>query len=269
MSGYQSFYTTADDTTAMTIFGALYYSSMLVLVIFLILVFVHFTISPIFALTANEPGIIVISGTADRELAYTSTAATPNTPRNTGMPQTALPDICNYTIGFDLRVTSLPPTTYPVGILYRAGLRNSRPAPLPPVTGYDRASSTQLSGTYDETNIIVSVQAATKKIQVTLVTTGTNGTVEKSMETPIEPDFAKPFRLAIVVADSFVEVYMNGSLKSTINTPNPLKQITGTDFYPPVVAPDVGGITLSNMSMWPRLLTSKEIRTYEAAPMTP
>ena len=253
----------------MSIFGALYYSSMFILVIFLILVFVHFTVSPIFALTANEPGIIVISGTSDREMAYTTTAATPNAARNAGIPRTALPDICNYTIGFDLVVTSLPPTTYPVGILYRAGLSSSNPAPLPPVIGYNRASPTQLSGTYDKTNIIVSAQAATKKIQVTLITTGTDGIVEKSMETPIEPDFTKPFRLAIVVADSFVEVYMNGSLKSTINLVDPLKQITATDFYPPVVPPEVGGITLRNMSMWPRILSSKEIRTYEATPMTP
>jgi hypothetical protein len=268
MSSYQSFYTTADDTTAMTIFGALYYSSMIILVIFLILVFVHFTVSPIFALTANDAGIIIISGTGDREMAYTTTAATPNTPRNRGIPLTALPDICNYTIGFDLRITSLPQTTYPVGILYRAGLSSSNPAPLPPVSGYASARANLLSGIYDQTNIIVTADGVTKKIQVTLITTGTNGIVEKSMETPIEPDLAKPFRLAIVMADSFVEVYMNGSLKSTINITNPLKQITGTDFYPPVVESDVAGITLKNMSMWPRLLTSKEIRTYEATPVS-
>ena len=50
--------------------------------------------------------------------------------------------------------------------------------------------------------------------------------------------------------------------------PSGLKQIQNTDFYPPVVPPEVGGITIANMAMWPRLLTSREIRAFESAPMS-
>jgi hypothetical protein len=272
MSSYSSFYSTSEDITGISVFGALYYSALLILVIFLILLAVHFTMFPIFALTANEAGIIVLSGTGDREMAYTTIAATPNTPRNSMIPRTTLPDICNYTIGFDIKINATTQTNtqvYPIGIVYRAPLSPKPTPPLPPVI-YASARATNLSAVYQNTNIIVWADGTTKDIQVTLITTDENNLIiEKSMDKLITPDSKKPWsRFTIVVADSFVEVYMNGSLKSTLNTPNTLKQITATDFYPPVVGPEVGGITIANMSMWPRILTSKEIRTYEGGPMS-
>lgn len=88
------------------------------------------------------------------------------------------------------------------------------------------------------------------------------------MKTPIVPVLGKWFRLTIVLADSFAEIYVNAALVSTLNTEgNTLRQIESNDFYPPVVEADVGGITIANMSMWPRILTSKEIRAYESGPM--
>jgi len=261
MSSYQSFYTTAQDTTAMSVFGALYYGSLLILVIFLILLVVHFTVFPIFALTADEPGIIVISGTADREMAFTKQDATPMTARNKNIPRTALPDICNYTIGIDVTMNqNIVKYDYPIPILYRAtaGLSTLDAKTVTPAA---------FSGKYGSTNIIIWANGIQKDIFVTLITTdANNATVEKTTPKGITPDFTKTFRLAVVVADSFVEVYVNGSLKATLNTSLSLKQIQHTDFYPPVV--DDGGITVGNMSMWPRILTSKEIRTYESTPMS-
>jgi len=243
----------------MSIFGFLYYSSLSILIIFLILVFVHYTIFPIFALTANDPGIIIISGTGDREMAYKNNDATPANQRNKTIPRTTLPDICNYTIGVDVKIDPSTQTNmqrYPIAILYRD---------TAPVTSYASATTTKLSDVYQNTNLIVWADGVSKEIQVTVVT----ASGEKSMSAMIRPDSKTTwFRLTIVMADSFVEVYMNGSLKSTINVPGSLKQITGTDFFPPVIAPDIGGITIANMSMWPRLLSSKEIRVYESAPMS-
>ena len=198
-------------------------------------------------------------------MAYKNNDSVPTNPRNKNIPRTTLPDICNYTIGIDIKID--PPVqknmqNYPIVILYR----DSKP-----VTSYAAAkntglgAATKLSDVYQNTNILVWAEGQSKDIQVTLVT----GAGEKSMNLLLRPDSRTAwFRLTIVVADSFAEIYMNGSLKATINTPDGLKQITGTDFFPPVVEPEVGGITVANMAMWPRLLTSKEIRLYESAPMS-
>jgi hypothetical protein len=89
------------------------------------------------------------------------------------------------------------------------------------------------------------------------------------MDKPITQIYVSTwFRLTVVVASSFTEVYVNGSLISTINTTNTLKQIQGKEFYPPPVASDAGGVQIANMAMWPRLLTAKEIRAYESKPMS-
>lgn len=285
MYGYTSFYTTAETTTGLSVFGAVYYGSIGLLMIFLILVFVHFTISPIFALTANDPGIIVISGTGDRELSYTATDGNvplPANPRNLKLSRTQLPS-CNYTIGLDIKIDTndprITPLNYPVVILYR-DTANVTGALGPPPRGYMATTATttpdgtitgNLNTVYKNTNILLWADGGRKDIQVTLITTDKNGsTVDISMKTPIVPKTNKWFRLTIVVANSFAEIYTNGALVSTINTGgNALRQIESNDFYPPMVTADIGGISIANMSMWPRILTSKEIRAYESTSMTP
>jgi len=279
MSGYSSFYTTDQGSVGVTIFGAFYYGSILLFSIFILLILVHFTITPIFALTANEPGVLVLSGTGDREMAYTTSDGnmpTPTNPRNAKLSKTQLPS-CNYTMGLDILIDSTKQTQYPVPILYRDSTHVTG-ALGPPPRGYMAGNaSTDLTTTttgnlntlYKNTNIIVWAGGSNKDIQVTLVTTDTNGdTVDISMKTPIVPVLGKWFRLTIVLADSFAEIYVNAALVSTLNTEgNTLRQIESNDFYPPVVEADVGGITIANMSMWPRILTSKEIRAYESGPM--
>lgn len=259
MSSYSSFYSTSYDTTAVSIFGVLYYGSLAVLVIFLILVAVHFTMFPIFALTANDPGIIVVSGTSDRELAYTSSdnnTPVPANARNKKLPKTTLPDICNYTIGVDVWVDDTKRVNHLEPIFYR----DKKPVGLTDASTVTTEAS--LASKYSSTNIIAWTTGDTKQLNVTLI----GISEQKSMTTPLPTDNKKWFRLTVVLADSFAEVYINGSLKSTINMPSGLKQIQNTDFYPPVI--DGGGITIANMAMWPRLLSSKEIRTFESAPMS-
>lgn len=267
MSSYSSFYATSDGSIGVSIFGYLYYGALLIFVIFLILVFVNFTVYPIFALTANDPGIIVISGTGDRELAYTSSDQNPALPgnaRNKKIPQTTLPDICNYTLGVDVLVSTITPQnqkTYPIPIFYRDSAA---------VVTYADATVTSLASTYKNTNIIVWADGTTKDIQVTLITTDSDGAIiPKSMDKPITQIYVSTwFRLTLVVASSFTEVYVNGSLISTINNTTTLKQIKDKDFYPPPVTSDAGGIRIANMAMWPRLLTAKEIRAHESKAMT-
>jgi len=261
MSDYSSFYTTPTGTAGVSVFGALYYGSLSVFVIFLILVFVHFTVYPIFALTPNDPGIIVVSGTSDRELAYTLNDGNPPKPenaRNKNIKRTTLPP-CTYTLGVDVYIDDTIKTQYPLPIFYRARA---------PLSSTDAAAPRPLSEIYTDTNIIAWCQPDTKEVQVALVTTTSDGTtVQKSMDRAYAPPNKKTFRLTIVVADSFAEVYINGGLLSTINAANALKSISETDFYPPVVEHGVGGVSIGNMAMWPRLLTSKEIRAYESGPM--
>ena len=276
-TGYSNFYTTSEDTTAITVFGILFYGALLGLVILLILVFVHFTITPIFALTVNDPGIVTLtSGIGDREMAYT-TLPGPLVSRVSSLstaPFTTLPPICTYTIGLDVYDTpgtmSRIDKSYP--ILYRDTLANKQG-----LVGYDidlTSYSNQVKTLYGNTNIIVWMNDA-RKLVVSLVTYNASGAYMLQSLDPIQ--VSKPltqlwYRLTIVMGDTFAEVYINGNLQGTIVTAgNTIMSLQNTDFYPPPVAfstqTNGGSVAIANMAMWPRLLTSKEIRTYEGAPV--
>lgn len=277
MSGYSNFYTTSEDTTALTVFGVLFYGAIVGLIILLILVFVHFTVTPIFALTVNDPGIVTLtSGIGDREMAYTKLPG-PLVSRVSTLstaPFTTLPPICTYTIGLDVYDTpgtrSVIQKSYP--ILYRDTLANKKP-----LVGYDidlTAYSNEVKTLYGNTNIIVWMNDA-RKLVVSLVSYNASGAYMLQSLNPIQVSLAGTtlwYRLTIVVGDTFAEVYINGNLQGTIVTAgNTLVSLQNTDFYPPPVAYSTqangGSVVIANMAMWPRLLTSKEIRTYEGAPV--
>jgi hypothetical protein len=243
-------------------------------ILFLLLVFINTTMYPIFSFSMNETGLIRIPLSTDRELSYTKTGSAIATKRrdtDTGNKdnKTALPVCCNYTIGVDIHIDGgLTPITYPNVLLYRD-------LQVPSVTATAAAAATKanLGAKYPNTNIIVWLDRSTNNLNVTLVTKdiGLNDTLQHLP--PIENvPLNKAFRLTIVLADSFIEVYMNGELERTMQITGNLKGIgsatASTDFYPPITEYRQGGVKISHMSMWPRVISSREIRAYEATPMS-
>ena len=232
---------------------------------------------PIFALSVNDPGVILIPTSTDRELAYKKDGDAISVKRrgtdtgNTGN-KTTLPASCNYTIGVDMFINGgLVPVTYPNVVLYRDVYN------LPQATIDTRddpqVTKNNLHEKYTNTNILVWLQKDTNNLNVTLVTLDA-AQREKLQHLPSIENVPlnKTFRLAIVLADSFIEVYVNGGLERSMQISGNLKSIgtsvAPTDFYPPITPFAAGGVKISNMSMWPRVITSKEIRTYEAVPMS-
>lgn len=239
-----------------SVFSVLYYSSLFILVIFLILLFIHFTIAPIFALTADNPGIIVISGAGDRELSYTDTIYLPSSQNKRTPPgkTTRLPQ-CSYTIGFDIKIKGKISANR-TAVLYRATSVSDQF-----LTGIQNCANPNCF-TFPETNILVSTKGPLDIITVELIDSN-NKKVEMDKEITIS---ALWMRLCIVLADTFAEVYVNGELFSTIVVGN-LKQVgSTTDFFPPT---NTNLISISHVSMWPRILSPKEIRYYESKPMNP
>lgn len=230
------------------VFSMLYYTSLFTLVIFLILLFIHFTITPIFALTADNAGIIVISGAGDRELSYTNELYTAESSNKRTPPNktTRLPQ-CSYTIGFDIKKVDQTRPTGRIAVLYRA-------------TGVKSGPITYTN--FNQTNILVSTtEEAADLITVELVSSkGVVVGMKKSISLTNSWQ-----RISIVLADTFAEVYLNGTQVSTIVIDD-LKQVgSTTDFFPP----NDSSVEISHMSMWPRILSPKEIRYYESKPMNP
>ena len=268
-----------EQSSGAMVFSALYYTSLFVFVIFLILIFVHFMITPIFALTGDDPGIFVISGSSDRELYYTGTEdiATPGRMRMTDTVDpnkkkpTTLPS-CSYTMGVDLYIskTNARPTAYEYNIplLYRSSKGKSNGVNTPPVTPVTGA----FKNVYTETNVILSLSRDLEEIHLTCIsTTGNNINTElkttkgiKTTGSTIQKNSGGWFRVTFVLGPTFAELYLNGEYVETIIVPS-LLQISENDFWPPPVQNP--GIKIKNVSMWPRILTPNEIRRYEKEPL--
>ena len=285
LSSYSTYFGNAYSSATVSVSGALFFFSLIVFVIFLILIFIHYTFFPVFALSVNDPGFIPVPTSTDRELSFKkSSLATPSTRRDTdnglqtittGTPpvtlnKTSLPSCGSYTIAADVFIDGgLKPIAYPNVILYRDIADNSDTLAEAP-----NAVASTLHETYARTNILAWLDPHTNDLQITVVAIDIGGQQRlQSLQPPIQNvPLNKYFRLAIVLADSFVEIYINGGLERSMQINGNLKQIgdstTSTDFYPPITDPSIGGVKMGNMSMWPRVITSKEIRAYEAAPMT-
>ena len=271
-----------EQSSGAMVFSALYYTSLFVFIIFLILVFVHFMITPIFALTGDDPGIFVISGSSDRELYYTGTddKATPGRMRMTDTVDpnkkkpTTLPS-CSYTMGVDIYVSKdrAGPSTYEydIPLLYRSSKRNSNglqspPVPLP-------TSGTAFKNLYTETNVILSLSRDLEEIHLIRISASKSDNVKEEVKTKngiktsgstIQKNSGGWFRVTFVLGPTFAELYLNGEYVETIIVPS-LLQITENDFWPPPVINT--GIQIKNVSMWPRILTPNEIRRYEKEPL--
>lgn len=262
----------AQQGLAGSAFGILFILSITLLITFLILTFVHYAIYPVLSFTIADPAIITIPTATDRELSYTKEAATPNVrrDRDSKLALTSMPTCSVYTIGADVYINGgQKPIAYPNVILYRDLSDNSSTISAAP-----RATAEALNDTYENSNIIVWLDQATNDLNITLVTIDVGmGEELQSLSPPIQNvPLNKSFRLAIVLSDTFMEVYINGQMQRTMPIHGNLKEAgqstNTTDFYPPVADFSTGGVKISNMSMWPRVLTSKEIRAFEAVPMS-
>ena len=267
--GYSSGYSSGSSGSA---FGFLFILSLTVFIIFLILTFINYTMFPIFSFSPNDSALITIPNATDREVAYTRDPAVPNLRRDkdTKLDATSLPLCCIYTIGADILINGgLKPISYPNVILYRDLESNASTLSKAP-----KATASTLNMVYTNTNILVWMDQHTNDLNITLVTVDVGGAENlQTMSPPVQNvPLNKTFRLALLVADSFVELYINGQLERTIAIQGNLKQAgqstNATDFYPPVADESTGGVRISNMSMWPRILSSKEIRAFEADPMS-
>ena len=259
-------------TVAKSAFGGLFFLSLAVFVIFLVLTFINYTLYPIFSFSVNDSALITIPTASDREYSYSTTTAVPNLRRDQDRGGTTtpsqLPAGCTYTIGADIFIDGgLTPIRYPNVILYR-DLSNNTATLTRSVT----ATRTSLNTSYPNSNIILWLDNATTDLMLSLVTLDNLGGDVLNTYTVIKNvPLQKTFRLVMIVTDSFVEIYKNGQMETTVTMEGSIKvfgsSTSSTDFYPPVAGAGTGGITLANMSMWPRVLTSKEVRAFEATPI--
>ena len=235
------------------LFGILFTASLIILILFLILVFINYTIYPIFSFSPNDNGLISIPTASDRKLSFTKTPAASDLSANfIGLPTSS------YTLGADIYLSgTFMLAEIPRVILYRASKAVA-----------DAGTVDSLLSTYPETNFILWLDPVKNDLYVSVITMGDGG--GKSIETsePIENvPIRKVFRVAVVFTPNFVELYINGKLERSMIIQGGLLAVNETTNIYSSIKPIQQNVMLANLSLWPRVLTAREINVNESAPM--
>ena len=122
------------------VFGVLYYISLTVFVVFLLLMFINYAIYPIFSFSPNDLALVTIPSASDKQTAFITGPAAYNTPTNFKK----IP-LCSYTIGADIYLSgNFMLAEIPRVILYRGSEEV--------ISG---GTANSLQSTYSQSNIIV------------------------------------------------------------------------------------------------------------------
>jgi hypothetical protein len=222
----------------------LFYISLFVFVLFILLIVIHYTVTPIFSFAPNQPGLFNVPTVSDVQTAYTTGPAPSELAANISSMCTK-----NYTVGFDLFLTG----DFNISDGARVLLYKSKDKILSSAVTTMHPSQ----AAFPETDIIIWLDNIKNDLYVGTFTTD----FSLKHTTPIENlPIRKPFRITVVFSDNFIEVYKDGKIEQTLMLTTPPLALTGNPpFYPPVKTVPAGAM-LGNLSFWPRILSAREVR---------
>jgi hypothetical protein len=209
------------------------------IILLVILLFVHFFITPIFKFFPGGPGIISIPGYDDGKLFWTT--ATSGSISNKDLPIASL--IYGYTINLDVFVENpLQFSTKPRIFFSRGASRQDTP------------SGDTLLGILTNYNLVAALLPDTNDLIISVLNKNNN------MENIIVPNIPiqEPFRLSMVVMEQALEVYINGKLLKTRKFLAPPKDVKGDINSTSGIESNI--VKVRNLKIWHRLLTVSEIR---------
>jgi hypothetical protein len=214
----------------------------------ILLLFIHFFIRPVFRWRPGAPGWIPVPGWDDGTLFWAK--GTTGQILNKDLP--IHNQYMDYTLQIDLFLENpLQFATYPRVLLTRGAIR--KPSP----------SGDTLLGVLQQYNLAIALKPDTNDMIVSVLNK------DNQMETAILPNIPvqEPFRLAIVVMERAMEVYLNGHLIRTTTFQAPPMDVKGDIF--PASGVEANIVRYRNLKIWSRVLTTPEIRDASPALSTP
>jgi hypothetical protein len=226
-------------------FGTMLFGfSMALLVIFLVLLIIHYAITPVFSFTAGDGGSFPLANTSDGELVWTEGPPLADLSANIIR---RLPH--GFTIQQDIYMDNESSLTNRKRMfLYRA---------MSPVI-VDPSLPEDLFTDYPESNLFMYLSPNTNDLVVSAVTVKRNGdTVIESTPTMLNVPIKEVIRVTVVFLPQVLEVYLNGKLHGT-RTFRFAPKATDAYFFS---TPDAfrGSVRVMNFKYWDRPLTAVEV----------
>lgn len=236
-----------------SLISMLFYGSLYVFLLFLILIAIHFTAFPIFSLSPNDNGIISIPTISDQQTAYIKAPAISDLSANfVNVPA------CTYTLSTDVYLSGdFQASNVPRVLLYRSATTKISP----PSTDTKDNLLTRFPGT----NIIIWLDCIKNDLYVSVVTTSDGTAATRRLETTPAVEnvpMRKVFRVSVVFTQQFVEVYINGNLEKSMAVKNPPMTVADNSYFYPVISTIGPNVLISNLAFWSRALSAREVRAY-------
>jgi hypothetical protein len=293
-SSYVSSYATAENGSYTL--NVLFYLVLYAFILFLVLVVVHFTITPVFKFTPGAKGLIGVSASSDDKVYWNEKAQplplvfVPPDPLSTTQkvdPLSAYPFINSFSFSVDLYVRRMTDTTATNRvILYKTYKNGSNIFPAPTTAVADPlatapavvAPATEVDiGTYmQKVSSMFMYLTQTNDLVVTFFT-GSDGTPISTRQVKNIPLYV-PFRVTVVVEQKSFTVYINAkqafqrtvpstlSLNSSNSLPTDTTASPQRFFAPPAWADlPTKTVFLQNFHLWPRAISYPEVQTAQPA----
>lgn len=230
-----------------------FFISSFLLVLYLILLLIHYFAYPIFAFGPDDEGIVTIPSASGKQVAYPAALAVYNKSANfTGLfPY-------NTAFSMDVKLNGDFTTTLPRIIWYRS---------TNPIAMEATDTEAALQTRFRASNVTLFFDPVVNDLKAQVITNDGTTTQVKT-ETCIENvPLNKPFRITMVLQKRVVELYMDGALHRTIQT--------GADLIQTPVDANVYGppnrvaafVQVSNIVYWPYVISPKMIRLYAEEPI--
>lgn len=230
-----------------------FFISSFLLVLYLILLLIHYFAYPIFAFGPEDEGIITIPSASGKQVAFPAALAVYDRSCNF---KGLFP--YNTTFSLDVKLNGDFTTTLPRVIWYRS---------TNPITMAATDTEAALQTRFGASNVVLFFDPTLNDLKAQVITNdGT--TTEVKTETCIENvPLGKPFRLTMVLQKRVVEIYMDGTLHKTIQTNADLIQtpVDANVFGPPNRV--AAFVQASNIVYWPYVISPKMIRLYAEEPI--
>jgi len=242
--------TTPTSETAGALKKWIAYLLAIVVCIFIILIFVHYTITPIFQLHPGGSGYIPVPGFDDGTLYWQTT--TTSVIQNSKSAISSLYQ--NYSFTIDVFITDPMQFSQVPRILFYRSLN-----PLSSPTSTNSAQT--LTSILPQYNVAVALTPDTNDLIVSVLNSDNNMENILLSNVPVQT----PFRLGVVLMERALEVYVNGNLMKTRAFTSPPMAVLG-NMYPPSGENETVA-KVRNLHIWPRILSPSEIRA--ATPALP
>lgn len=224
--------------------SSLFHFSIALLVIFLVLLIIHYSITPIFSFTAGDGGLLPLANTTDGQLVWTKAPPLADISANVTR---ILPH--GFTVQQDIYMDNEASLSNRKRVFfYRA---------MNPVV-VDTSRQEDLFVDYPESNLFMYLSPNTNDLVVTAVTVKRNGDyVFESTPTMLNVPIKEVIRVTVVFLPQVLEVYLNGKLHGT-RTFRFTPRSSNAYFYS---SPDAfrGSVRVMNLKYWDRPLTAVEI----------